>query len=113
VDPLFSTVEYTMGALQLRTETIAHNIANVETPNYRSRRVDFEEDLLRALTGDRPTPGRPAHVEAGFDLPDKNGNSVSLEVELTDMAKTALERQTMVSGFNYKLTMFRTAAGGR
>jgi flagellar basal-body rod protein FlgB len=113
MDPLFSTVEFALGGLQLRTETVAHNIANVETPMYRSRRVDFEDDLLRALTSGQARPERSVRVKPGWDLPDKNGNSVSLENEITDMAKTALERQTMVSGFNYKIALFRAAAGSR
>jgi hypothetical protein len=36
---------------------------------------------------------------------------VQLEGELTDMAKTALGRQTLVNAFNYKIALIKTAVG--
>ena len=52
-----------------------------------------------------------ATAKGGFDLADNTGTSVSLENELTDLAKTSLERQVMVSGFNYKIDLLKAAAG--
>jgi len=111
MDPLFSTVEYTLGGLQLRLDTTAHNVANVSTPLYRSQRVSFEEGLATALRAGRAAPGQGPSVVGGQDLVDSAGNSVSLENELTDMAKTSLERQVMVSSFNYKVDLLKSAAG--
>lgn len=111
MDPLLSTVEYAMGGLQLRLDTIAHNVANAETPLYRSRRVDFETPLAAALRSGHASPDRSPSIDGGEDLVDKNGTSVSMENELTDLAKTSLNRQLMVSSFNYKLDILRSAAG--
>ena len=36
MDPLLSMVEYTMRGLQLRLDTSANNVANANTPLYRS-----------------------------------------------------------------------------
>ncbi|MBI4885052.1 MAG: hypothetical protein HY826_13460 [Actinobacteria bacterium] len=111
MDPLFSTVEYAMGGLQLRLDTIAHNVANVNTPLYRSMRVDFESGLAAALAAGTPAPDARPEIVAGSDLVDRNGTSVSLENELTDMTKSSLERQVMVSSFNYKVDILKAAAG--
>ncbi len=37
---------------QMRQELISSNIANSETPGYRSKRLDFEDALARALNVD-------------------------------------------------------------
>lgn len=111
MDPLLSMVEYTMNGLQLRLDVIADNVANAETPGFRSQRVDFESALSDALRAGRPAPVRPPAVTGGEDLVDKNGTSVSLENELVDMTKTSLERQVMVSSFNYKLDVLKAASG--
>lgn len=110
MDPLFSTVEYTLGGLQLRLDTAAHNVANANTPLYRSERVSFEQGLANALRAGK-SPGPSPTLVGGEDLVDNSGTSVSLENELTDLAKTALERQVMVSSFNYKVDLFKAAAG--
>lgn len=111
MDPLFSTVEYALGGLQHRLDLIADNVANVNTPTYRSKRVEFEAGLADALAAGRPVPDQAAGTTGGFDLVDANGTSVSLENELTELAKTSLSRQVLVNGFNYKVGVISTAAG--
>ena len=111
MDPLLNTVEYAMGGLQLRLDTVAHNIANVNTPLYRSQTVDFESSLADALRSGHAEPGTAPAVSGGYDLVDNAGTSVSLEHELTEMTKSSLERQVMVSGFNYKIDLLKAASG--
>ena len=111
MDPLLTTVEYTMRGLQLRLDTSAHNIANANTPLYRRQKVDFECAPGRCAAQRQGGAQPGATVEGGFDLPDNAGTSVSLENELTEIAKTSLERQVMVSGFNYKIDLLKSAAG--
>jgi len=111
MDGLFATVEYALGGLQHRLDLIADNVANANTADYRSKRVDFESGLAGALAAGRPVPERAAGTTGGFDLTDSTGNSVSLENELTELAKTSLSRQVLVNGFNYKIGALSTAAG--
>lgn len=111
MDPLLSTAEYALHGLGLRLDAIADNVANANTPDYRSKRVEFESGLAEALAAGRPTPDGASRRTDGADLVDSNGTSVSLENELTDLAKTSLSRQVLVSGFNYKIGALSTAAG--
>jgi flagellar basal-body rod protein FlgB len=113
MDPLLSTVEYTMSGLQLRLDTIANNIANSNTPLFHSSRVNFEAGLAAALRAGESSPDVTATLANGEDLVDHSGTSVSLENELTDMTKSSLERQIMVSSFNYKIDILKSAAGTR
>src|ERR1700712_2805514 len=100
MDPLLNTTEYALNGLQLRLDTVANNIANSNTPLYRSQKVDFESSLADALRSGKSAPTTAPTVEGGDDLADNSGTSVSLENELTTMTKSSLERQVMVSGFN-------------
>ena len=112
MDPLLSTVEYALGGLQLRLDTAAHNIANVNTPDYRSRRVTFEADLAAALARGEATPDSGPRIVSG--PPSDDGVSgVSLEAELGDLAKNAVGRQALISGFNYKIDVIRASLGVR
>jgi flagellar basal body rod protein FlgB len=45
------------------------------------------------------------------ELKDNTGNTVNIENEITEMTKSSLERQVMVSSFNYKIDLLKAAAG--
>ena len=100
-----------LSAERFRMDVISANIANANTPLYRSQQVDFEGALADALRAGRPAPSLQPTTTGGLDLVDNAGTSVSLENELTGIAKTSLERQVMVSGFNYKMDLLKSAAG--
>jgi flagellar basal-body rod protein FlgB len=111
IDPLFGTVEYALGGMQMRTETIARDIANANTPNYKATKVLFEKNLASALASGKDAPSSKPQITVADTLSNGQGNSVQLEGELTDMAKTALGRQTLVNAFNYKIALIKTAVG--
>jgi flagellar basal-body rod protein FlgB len=52
-DPASRALRGALGGLTLRQQTIAHNIANVDTPGYRAREVSFEEQLRAELAAPR------------------------------------------------------------
>lgn len=83
----------------MRTGLIASNMANVDTPGYRTRDINFHQEMERAIS----------HTESGYAefspvvrtvqglavRPD--GNNVSLEREGLLLAETQLRFQTAVS----------------
>ena len=111
IDPLFGTVEYALGGMQMRTEAVARDIANANTPNYHATKVLFEKNLASALASGKDAPSSKPQIVNGDGLPNGQGNSVQLETELTEIAKTALGRQTLVNAFNYKVALIKTAVG--
>jgi flagellar basal-body rod protein FlgB len=109
LDPLLGTVEYALGGLQMRTDAIADNMANANTPMYRAKRVNFEDTLASALQNGQAVPTDAPQVVGDMSIPDSAGNSVHLETEMVDISKTALARQTLTSGFNYKIGLYKIA----
>lgn len=79
-----------------RHRAITTNIANVDTPNYRTRDV-FRTVLQGSVTGDEmqaSTPLRTREVEGLMERPD--GNNVSLERESMLLAQSQLQFRTGV-----------------
>ena len=71
-----------------RQELIVSNMANVDTPGYRTRDIDFESELQRAASVQDPKP-QVVDVQGLLERPD--GNNVSIDREALLLAKTQLE----------------------
>jgi flagellar basal-body rod protein FlgB len=85
VNPVATSLEKYMDLLSARQKLIASNIANADTPGYRTRDVDFESELRTLLDG-----GKPRSVEVGGLKAHNDGNNVSLDREARLLSETAL-----------------------
>jgi flagellar basal-body rod protein FlgB len=85
LDGLTNSLEHYMDLLSARQKIVASNIANADTPGYKTKDLNFQSELL-AAGSDLP----PHSVEIG-GLPVKNdGNDVSLDREARLLAENAL-----------------------
>ncbi|WP_217558822.1 flagellar basal body rod protein FlgB [Paenibacillus sp. GbtcB18] len=90
-----------------RHQAILSNLANADTPGYKSRFVSFEEELRKATEGKMPLEGRMSHKRhfkisgsgeasliktavLGPYVFNTNGNSVDMDYEMSLMAKNQL-----------------------
>lgn len=82
-----SSITQLQRAMDLRIDNqrvIASNLANVDTPGYKARHMDFEASMTRALNDiENPTVIEES-TEAGLTL---DGNNVDMDRELSDMSK--------------------------
>jgi flagellar basal-body rod protein FlgB len=72
-----------LGAATLRARVLASNISNQNTPGYKRREVNFEDQLVEAMRRSNPRLDR-IQAKVQIDTEAKalaNGNSVSLEEE--------------------------------
>jgi flagellar basal-body rod protein FlgB len=73
---LSDTLERYMDLLSARQKVVSSNVANADTPGYKTRDIDFQSEFRSALGG----AGAQSFEVAG--LPVKNdGNNVSLDRE--------------------------------
>ncbi len=124
IDPIFQSDSYQLArklldASALRSEAIASNIANAETPGYRRLDVaaDFAEQLkARSRTGGsdgeadlRPTLVQDPHARSV--RPD--GNSVEIEKELLAMNKNSVEYEFLSDVVTGNIKQLKMAITGR
>jgi flagellar basal-body rod protein FlgB len=115
-----------------RTELIANNLANADTPGYKARDLDFRQAMARAA-GETPTSGvhlattRSGHiggnamadVAANPDLryrtplaPALDGNTVDAQLEQAAFAENAVRYQATLTFLNSKFRGLLTAILG-
>ena len=83
-----------MDLLSARQRITAVNIANADTPGYKTRDVDFQMELASAL--DSQSLDQPAalqHHEIGGLAVKNDGNDVSLDRELRLLGETVMRYQ--------------------
>tara|TARA_B100001248_G_scaffold262154_1_gene256418 strand:+ start:16260 stop:16670 length:411 start_codon:yes stop_codon:yes gene_type:complete len=128
-DVTTKALERSLDSLQLRNTVTTANIANAETPNYKAKKVDFEEELASALmqggaknlsatdAGHFPL-SRPAvaAVQADvYDNPDVNhsndGNTVDLEKEMATLSESTIRYRAATQLINKKLGAMKYVIG--
>jgi len=82
-------IEHYLDLAAKRQELIVSNMANVDTPGYRTRDLDFEAELRRA--SGETDPADPQVVEVGGLVQRPDGNNVNMDREGLLLAKTQLQ----------------------
>ena len=112
---------------QMRQEIISANIANADTPGYKSKRIDFEAALARALDVDGNLSLKTAdqgHFDVGsggfttlepeiYEDPNgvvsEDGNTVDRDKEMALMAENKIMYDAAVQLLNKKLGLMKYA----
>jgi flagellar basal-body rod protein FlgB len=88
-DPSISALTRFLDANVLRSELVMSNMANIDTPGYRTRDIDFHQELERAGGLEYASFAPVTHLVQGLmERPD--GNNVSLERESLLLADTQM-----------------------
>jgi flagellar basal-body rod protein FlgB len=107
-----SALQSALDGLSARQQAISDDIANVNTPYYRARSVDFEASLKRALTdGADPMSATPS-VTYSSAAPGLNGNNVNLTEETIAGAKTEMSYELALRAVADRFSLTRTAIKG-
>jgi flagellar basal-body rod protein FlgB len=92
-----------MDLLSARQKLVASNVANADTPGYRTQDIDFQSEFLNAMGG-------APRVSEVNDLPVKNdGNNVSLDREARLLAENALRFQVASQLMKSQIRAVRSA----
>lgn len=85
-----------MDLLSARQKLVASNIANVDTPGYKTRDVDFQFEFISLAEG-----GQPNVIDVPGLTTKNDGNNVSMDRETRLLAENALR-------FNVAATLLRS-----
>ena len=104
-----SSLRVAAAGLAARQTAIANNIANIETPGYRARKVEFEEALRGAVARGMSPLGVAPTVSTSLEPTRLNGSNVNLDQETLSNVSTGLSYQTVLAALNSKYSLLRTA----
>ena len=96
IDRLTDSLEQYMNVVSFRQKLVASNIANADTPGYKTQDVDFQSSFLAALSGGSPQPAEVTGLTTKND-----GNNVDLDREARLLAENAMR-------FNVASNLVRT-----
>jgi len=117
---MLGTLESYLKLTTSREQAISANMANVDTPGYHTRDINFEGELNRAMSGTlsyseyggesaQMTPA-VQEVQGLMERPD--GNNVSLDREGLLMSETQLQYQIGIQLVKHQFHQILTAISG-
>ncbi len=111
-----------------RNALLAANVANIETPGYKSKDLVFDNALADAMKAREPGPLRvtndmhmdgrirtplelvqPTLIRSGNPVATKDGNSVDLEREMAKLAENQIGFQALTQMISHKFTLLKAA----
>lgn len=102
-------------ALQLRltrAELLSTNLANVDTPNFKAKDIDFAAQMQRA--NQAFVFGSPLQVKYRLPYqPSADGNTVELNVEQAAFAQNTMDYQTSLTFLKMKFSGLKAAIEGK
>lgn len=109
-----------------RQNVVARNLANADTPGFKSRDITPFADSYRDAGANQPLRGtNPRHLTDPFwstgqprvtvddAQPSPNGNSVSIEAEMIKTAETRHEHEVSLGIYRSAMDILRTSIGRR
>jgi len=118
--PLISTLESYLQLTTSREQAISANMANVDTPGYHTRDINFERELNHAMSGtlsySADGEGNPHLIPAVQEVPGllerPDGNNVSLDREGLLMSETQLQYQIGIQLIKHQFHQILSAISG-
>lgn len=116
-----NALQKSLDAVWLRQKVISNNIANAETPGYKSYSVVFEDVLNSAIDGRFDDPDL---LQNAFEMTDpyvvqdkgttagQDGNNVNLDKENIELARAQLQYSYLVQTLNSEINRLKYAING-
>ena len=105
-----------LDGLQKRHETIANNIANKDTPGYKSKDVNFEQVLTRHLKNNKVSDPEVKAMKKQFNmfsiydkkglLENIDGNNVNVDKEMVALSQNKMQYDLMVEALRSQMKLF-------
>ena len=104
IDRVTNQIERYMDLLSARQKLVASNIANADTPGYKTKDIDFQFEFI-SLAQD----AQPNVVEAQGLVVNNDGNNVSMDREARLLSENALRFNFAANLMKAELKMINAA----
>ncbi|AEB63317.1 flagellar basal body rod protein FlgB [Bacillus sp. L381] len=117
-------LENALGRADIKQKVITNNIANIDTPNYKAKKVSFRNLLDQETSNLEAVKTDYRHVDftdSGADYSivssgdtsyQQNGNNVDIDKEMTDLAENQINYQALVERMSGKFNSLKTVLTG-
>ncbi|MEC0767255.1 flagellar basal body rod protein FlgB [Bacillus atrophaeus] len=117
-------LENALGRANVKQKVITNNIANIDTPNYKAKKVSFqnllnqESSRLESVKTDyrhvdfSHTGSNGSIVANSNTAYQQNGNNVDIDKEMTDLAENQINYQALVERMSGKFNSLKTVLTG-
>lgn len=108
------SLEAAMRGSSLRQTLLTDNLANVNTPGYQRKDVDFHAALADAMKSDEPLETLSFNPTTDSSrVVRADGSGIDADQESAELAKNSLEYQALVSVSATRTNILQTAMGVR
>ncbi len=104
LNPLAGRIEHYMDLLSTRQKLVASNLANADTPGYRTKDIDFQFEFMSQIEGLSPQVSEVGGLQVKND-----GNDVSMDRENRLLAENAIRFNLASTLMKSQLKMMRSA----
>ena len=109
-DPVSAHLEHYMNLLSTRQRLVASNIANLDTPGYKTRDIDFHFEFMSKMDASgKGENSDPTVFEAGGLIVKNDGNDVSLDREMRMLSENAIRFSVAATLLKGQMQSLRTA----
>ena len=108
--PIFKVASALARHAATRHQTVAHNIANADTPGYKARDISPFNAVL-ALEDPASAIGESREMKATTVSP--NGNSVALDEQMVMASETKMRHETALAIYRKSMDLLRMGLGRR
>jgi flagellar basal-body rod protein FlgB len=113
---LFDTTQLALGAAlrgsTARQAALSDNLANVATPGYVRKDVNFHDTLAAAMDGGAGTADLSFSAQDDTAAPVRvDGNSVDVDAENSSLAQNALEYDALAKVAGTRIDILKSAMG--
>jgi len=113
---LFDAAQMSLGAAMrgatARQQALADNLANVDTPGYVRKDVDFHDALRSAMGAGGDVGSMSFAAQADTSAPVRvDGNSVDVDAESSAMAQNSLEYDSLARVSAARIDILKSAMG--
>src|ERR1700712_5528024 len=106
-DPVSAHLEHYLNLLSTRQKLVASNIANLDTPGYKTKGINFHFEFMSKM--DAAERSDPTIFEAGGQIVKNDGNDVTLDREMRLLSETAIRFSVATNLLKGHMQQLRTA----
>jgi flagellar basal-body rod protein FlgB len=109
--PLIDLIGKALGVRSVYHKVIAANIANVDTPGFKEKDIDFKKQLEKQLSYSGAVEMEEIPTES-LDFAGLDENTVNMETQVMKLTENSLYHDALVQALSKKFSLMRYIING-